>query len=289
VSADSVTQDGINRYAYAKSNPLTYNDPTGHCLMLCTAAIGAVIGGIAGAVLAAGPQIISNIQQGQPLFADVDPVKVAKYAAIGAAGGAAIGAGAFLLGSTGAGAAIVEGVKAVTTRVLTSQAARSVGGYLGSVLKDTVVDVGIDGVTSAAAGESFDPLQSVVKNGTANLITGGFDKLAAGTDVATKWAPKLGFSVLGTAGGELSWSAITGEFAGKPRLTDDTKSSFAYGSFNNFAKATSQLFVEKFDEISGKIKPPRHFGRIASISAGFLSLPAKVVSSYKSKTSSQKE
>jgi hypothetical protein len=32
------------------NNPVKYNDPSGHCLILCTAAIGAAIGAIAGAV-----------------------------------------------------------------------------------------------------------------------------------------------------------------------------------------------------------------------------------------------
>jgi len=32
VSADPITVDGLNRYAYAKNNPLRYTDPSGHCI-----------------------------------------------------------------------------------------------------------------------------------------------------------------------------------------------------------------------------------------------------------------
>jgi RHS repeat-associated protein len=32
VSADPKTSDGLNRYAYARNNPLRYNDPSGHCV-----------------------------------------------------------------------------------------------------------------------------------------------------------------------------------------------------------------------------------------------------------------
>jgi hypothetical protein len=30
-SADTVTLDGLNRYAYVKNNPVRWNDPTGRC------------------------------------------------------------------------------------------------------------------------------------------------------------------------------------------------------------------------------------------------------------------
>jgi RHS repeat-associated protein len=39
-----------DRYAYANNNPVKYTDPSGHCLILCTAIIGAGIGAIVGAV-----------------------------------------------------------------------------------------------------------------------------------------------------------------------------------------------------------------------------------------------
>jgi RHS repeat-associated protein len=33
VSADSVTKDGLNRYSYARGNPVRYTDPTGQCVL----------------------------------------------------------------------------------------------------------------------------------------------------------------------------------------------------------------------------------------------------------------
>jgi RHS repeat-associated protein len=48
VIADNYQTLDYDRYAYARSNPVRYNDPSGHC-PVCGAAIGATIGAIAGA------------------------------------------------------------------------------------------------------------------------------------------------------------------------------------------------------------------------------------------------
>ena len=56
VQADSIIPEATqgvqawDRYAYANNNPIRYNDPSGHCLVLCTAIIGAAVGAIVGAV-----------------------------------------------------------------------------------------------------------------------------------------------------------------------------------------------------------------------------------------------
>ncbi len=56
VQADTIVPEASqgsqawDRYAYTNNNPVKYNDPSGHCLVLCTAIIGGAIGAIAGAV-----------------------------------------------------------------------------------------------------------------------------------------------------------------------------------------------------------------------------------------------
>ncbi|MDD5371054.1 MAG: putative toxin [Anaerolineaceae bacterium] len=39
-----------DRYAYANYSPVNYNDPSGHCLILCTAIIGSAVGAMVGAI-----------------------------------------------------------------------------------------------------------------------------------------------------------------------------------------------------------------------------------------------
>jgi len=79
----------LNRYAYVQNNPLKYTDPSGH---FANVIVGAAIGAVIGAAVSAGPQIIQNAREGQPLTTNIDPGEVAKAAAVGAVGGAVAGA-----------------------------------------------------------------------------------------------------------------------------------------------------------------------------------------------------
>jgi RHS repeat-associated protein len=96
-----------DRYAYVNNSPLNYADPSGHCLVLCTAVIGGAVGAVVGAVgytayvVAAGKEF----NTGNMLLAT--------------AGGAAAGA---LIG-TGVGFAAGMSTAAVTTAAVTTAGA----------------------------------------------------------------------------------------------------------------------------------------------------------------------
>jgi|GEM_PF-5710727 len=118
ISPDSIVAEpgnpqDFNRYAYARSNPLRYTDPSGYCPMC----VGAGIGALVGAGIAWIPQFTTNLQNGKgwdQAALSVDWGKVAAGAAGGAISGATLGIGA----AVGAGA-------------LGTMALGGVGGILG--------------------------------------------------------------------------------------------------------------------------------------------------------------
>jgi len=123
VSPDTILPDltnpqALNRFSYAYNNPVKYNDPTGHCPMCVTALVGAGIGLVVGAAVAAAPTIIENAQAGRGAFDGMDWAKVGAYALGGAVGGAVIGV-TFGLASEAVAAA---GAAAVATDVATTGA-----------------------------------------------------------------------------------------------------------------------------------------------------------------------
>ncbi len=98
-----------DRYAYANNSPINYNDPSGHCLILCTAIIGGAIGAIVGAVGYTAYTIATGreFNTGTMLLA----------AGGGAAAGALIGTGVGLAAGMSAAAATsatITGAGAVT-------------------------------------------------------------------------------------------------------------------------------------------------------------------------------
>jgi len=151
----------LNRYAYVRNNPLKYTDPSGH---FANVIVGAAIGAVIGAAVSAGPQIIQNAREGQPLTTNIDPGEVAKAAAVGAVGGAVAGAtfGLALAAApavglgTGLGAHVAAGA---ASGVVAGQASRAMGNALegqgitqglgnpGEMARDAVV-----GGTLGAAG-----------------------------------------------------------------------------------------------------------------------------------------
>ena len=186
-SADSIIPQagdpqGFNRYTYVNNSPLQYADPTGHCPMCVTAAIGAVAGAAIGAVMAAAPQAIANIQSGQPLFANIDPGEVARAAAVGAVSGAVAG---------------------LTMGVATA--------VVGTGFAGTVAAGAVSGVISGRAGKA-----------TENVLSGqdaGTDLLNAG-DMARDAAMGAGGAALGYGVGK-ALGALCSFSADTPVTTDN--------------------------------------------------------------------
>jgi RHS repeat-associated protein len=95
-----------DRYGYTNNNPVLYNDPSGHCLILCTMIIGAAVGAIVGAVgyTAYTAATGTEFNTGHMLMA----------AGAGAIAGAAIGSGVGLVAAAAAAPAapaIIQGAE----------------------------------------------------------------------------------------------------------------------------------------------------------------------------------
>jgi RHS repeat-associated protein len=84
---DLLNPQSLNRYAYTLDNPIRYNDPTGHCVPLCSGAIGLAVGLVAGAIMYAANN------QGE----DFDWGELAMAAGAGAIAGGLIGSGLALI------------------------------------------------------------------------------------------------------------------------------------------------------------------------------------------------
>ncbi len=150
---------GFDRYAYSNNTPIVFSDPSGHFINLALALGGAVVGAAIGTIVAAAPQMIKNIQAGQPLTTNIDPVEVAKSAAVGAVSGAVggltccIATAAMRAGGLGAAinSGIVSGVASgqaarATENVLNGQAIKSGLGNPAGMVQDAL----LGGVTAAA-------------------------------------------------------------------------------------------------------------------------------------------
>ena len=133
-----------DRYAYVNNNPVRYNDPSGHCLILCTALIGGAVGAIVGAIGYTAYTAISGTE-----FNTSHMLLAARG---GAAAGALIGMGVGIaagMSSAAATTAAVTGGGAATTATITvlnatggdpsdeikaaAQAVQSVGATVGQI------------------------------------------------------------------------------------------------------------------------------------------------------------
>jgi hypothetical protein len=150
VSADTIVPQpsvpaDLNRYAYVRNSPLLYTDPSGHAINLAFAAVGAVSGAIIGAIASAGPQMIQNIRDSQPLAANIDPAQVAKDAAIGAVVGT-VGGLTFGVGLAAGGAI-----------------AGAIGVSSASGAAATAIGVTTVAVSGAAAGQASRATENVLR------------------------------------------------------------------------------------------------------------------------------
>jgi RHS repeat-associated protein len=139
ISADTIVpQPGnpqaLNRYAYTVNNPLKYNDPSGHCFIICAIG-GAIVGGLIGGIGSAVSQVVEDIQAGQPLSIDVGQVAQATGtgAVVGAVAGGTFGVGLAVGGAVagatgitgGTAASVAGGATVALSSVASGQAARA--------------------------------------------------------------------------------------------------------------------------------------------------------------------
>ena len=116
-----------DRYSYVNNNPVMYNDPSGHCLVLCTALIGAAVG----AAIAGTTYALTN--QGESF----EWGEFAVAAGGGAVAGALVGSGIGLVAgavsaATAAGVTVVATSEAVTAASATSASLISAGVSAGA-------------------------------------------------------------------------------------------------------------------------------------------------------------
>ena len=103
-----------DRYAYVNNSPVNFNDPSGHCLILCTALIGGAVGAIVGAV----GYTVYTVATGR----EFNTGHMLLAAGGGAAAGALIGTGVGIatgMSTAAATTAAVTGAGAATTATTT--------------------------------------------------------------------------------------------------------------------------------------------------------------------------
>lgn len=183
----------FNRYSYCMNNPLRYVDKDGEIFWLIPVAIGAAIGAYTGA----------SLQSGTVAFWNWKP-----DAWKGAIAGAIIG------GTIGYGMAGAVGASGMLTPISNSGVSvlANSAGYVSSILNSGTINI----TMNALSGGSWDSVWKAGLVGFASgawSVSGGFGMVKGfgSTSAIGKLARKLGYQMIGTAGGSIGDNWARGE------------------------------------------------------------------------------
>ena len=163
ISADTIVPDpnnpqNLNRYSYARNNPILYNDPSGHCEVVC---IGIIVGAIVGGV-SAGVQSDWDVQAtftgaviggiaggvGAGVGGAVSAAVPSQYGAIAVAAGGLVG-GAAAGGTSG----VLYSAAGYNTNIGLAIGLGAAGGLAGGLVGGVGYQhLGLDQTASALAG-----------------------------------------------------------------------------------------------------------------------------------------
>ncbi|MCB9148594.1 MAG: hypothetical protein H6641_07515 [Caldilineaceae bacterium] len=185
VSPDSMVPDpttliDYNRFAYARANPLKYNDPSGHCIwdgcILELIVAGAIVGAIANGGGNAGVQIATNWESDRPVLENLTNVNMtevgiaAGYGGIGGGLAPVTGGTSALLLNAGLGAA-----QEVTTDMIVDGKS-----FSEAVDGETLLAAGLGAAGSKIQGAIPNEFSYVSKSAIDGEV---FDSLGAATGI----------------------------------------------------------------------------------------------------------
>ena len=228
VQPDTIIPDQYNpldldRFAYTRNNPINFNDPTGHCLVVCTALIGGAIGAVVGAVGYTAYSIGtgSEFNTGYLLMA----------AGGGAAAGALIGTGVGIsagMSTAAATSAAVTGAGVATTA--TTAALNATGGDPSDEINAGVQAYGNLSQASSYAIQQANQLKSVISG------TG----LQAHHLIEQRLAPAIGQ----TAAQAQKWLSVAVTPAEHQLFTNAWRSAIGYINSGNAIKTTTATLTQ---------------------------------------------